>query len=214
MRTSSRLDHRSIQQLTALSLAVLLVVAAVPSPASGQDGRWLVRPHVTGALIDADSETLSLEVGDAITAGVDVTYFATQKLGVNFLAAFISPEVEMESEGDPVSLGSVDALPPVLTLQYHPVDEGPVRPYVGAGGSLVSFFGYSGTLDAANADIETGIGPAVQGGINLWASDRLAVMADVRWVWLANDPAVETDVGDDELDFQHAIVSLGVGFRM
>lgn len=196
-------------------LAALVALAgARPAPASAQDARWLVRPHLTGALIDADSEGLGLDVGNALTAGADVTFFATPKIGVNLLAAFISPEVEAGEGAAATSLGSVDALPPVLTVQYHVLREGPVRPYVGAGGSLVAFFGYSGTLEEVNTDIDTGIGPAVQGGVNLQATDRFSVMADVRWVWLLNDPGVETDLGDDELDFQHGIVSLGVGFTL
>lgn len=207
-------EHRSLHAAGAMALAVLLAVAAFPASAWAQDGDWLVRPHLAGVLIDADSEGLGLEVDNAITAGTDVTYFVTPKIGVNLLAAFISPEVEAETEAETVSLGSVDALPPVLTVQYHFLDQGSVRPYLGAGGSLVAFFGYSGTLEAVDADIETGFGPAVQGGVNLWATDRFAVMADFRWVWLLNDPEVRTDIGDDELDFQHGIVSLGVGFRL
>lgn len=214
MYTISRSEGRSRRAFGALCAAALLAAAIAPSPASAQEGAWLVRPHLAGALIDAESEALDLDVGNALTAGVDVTYFATSRIAVNVLAAFISPEVDAGTGDEAVSLGSVDALPPVLTVQYHFLERGPVRPYVGGGGSMVAFFGYSGTLETVNADIETGIGPAVQGGVNLHATDRFLVMADVRWVWLANDPGVETDLGDDELDFQHGIVSLGVGFTL
>lgn len=195
-------------------LLLLGLSAADPSAARAQEHRWLVRPHVAGALIDADSDQLDLDVGNAITAGTDVTYFATPRIGVSLLAAFISPEVEAGTGDEATSLGSVDALPPVLTLQYHLLPEGPVRPYLGAGGSLVEFFGFSGTLEGANADIDTGLGPAVQGGVNVFATERLVVMGDVRWVWLLNDPEVQSDVGNDELDFQHAILSLGIGFTL
>lgn len=206
--------RHSLHAAGATALAALIALVGVPASALAQEGSWLVRPHVSGVLIDADSEGLGLEVDNAITAGTDVTYFVTKKIGVNLLAAFISPEVEAQTEVESVSLGSVDALPPVLTVQYHFLDRGPIRPYLGAGGSLVAFFGYSGTLEGVDADIETGFGPAVQGGVNLWATDRFAVMADFRWVWLLNDPEVTTDIGDDELDFQHGIVSLGVGFTL
>lgn len=197
-----------------LALAVLVAAAAAPRPAAAQDHRWMVRPHLTGVFVDAESEALGLEVGDALTLGTDVTFFATPKVAVNLLAAFISPEVEAGEDPDETNLGSVDALPPALTVQYHFLDRGPVRPYVGAGGSLVEFFGFTGTLEAVNAEIDTGFGPVVQGGVNLYATDRFVVMGDLRWVWLLNDPGVQTDIGDDELDFNHGIVSLGVGFTI
>lgn len=199
------------------ALALLLgLAAATPERAAAQemmdgtDARWMIRSHVSGVLIDGTSTELGLDVGDDLAVGMDITFFPTPKVGVNLLAAFISPDVESSVlEAD---LGSVDALPPALTLQYHFMDRGAVRPYVGAGGSLVAFYGYSGTLEEANVDIETGFGPVAQGGVNLFVTDRLLVMADVRWVWLLNDPEVTSDVGTDELDFNHGILSLGLGF--
>lgn len=207
--------RRILTRAAALPLALLFLLGLAPDRAIGQEmdadaSRWMVRSHVSGVLIDGTSPALQLDVGNALAVGTDITFFATPKIGVNLLAAFISPEVEA---GTPeTSIGSVDALPPALTLQYHFMDEGPIRPYLGAGASLVTFFNYTGTLETADVDIDPGFGPVAQGGLNLYVSDRFAVMADVRWVWLLNDPSVTSALGNDELDFSHGILSVGLGY--
>ena len=208
-----RLTTARAFSLSALMILALAVVIP-PSPATAQEtaDRWMVRTFVSGVVFDAGSDVLDLEAEPTVTAGADVTYFPTRHIGVNALAAFISPEIEALDES--MNLGSVDALPPVLTVQYHFVREGPVQPYVGGGGSYVNFFGESGRLDDVNAEIDDGWGIAGQAGVNLFPSRRFAVIADFRWVSILNDPDVTTDLGNDELELDHAIISLGVGFSL
>lgn len=206
-----------LSRAPALLLLFLLLGLGAPTRADAQStgfDRWMVRTHTTGVLFDAESnpEALALDVEETITAGADVTYFPHRNVGVNLLAAFISPEVTSGGE----SLGSVDALPPVLTVQYHFLTEGPVRPYVGGGGSYVNFFGNTGVLDGdqADADIDDGWGVAGQGGLNVFLSESFSLMADFRWVSILNDPTVETELGNDELELNHAIISMGAGFSL
>lgn len=198
----------------ALAVVAGLLLALASGPAAAQDAdRWMVRTHVSGVLLDAESEVLDLSVGNTVTLGADVTYFVTPRVAVNALAAFIAPEVEAGDEDTGVTnLGSVDALPPAVTVQYHFPVAGPVQPYLGAGGSWVHFFGETGVLDDIDADIDDGWGLVGQGGVNLSVTDDVAVMADARWVEILNDPEVDTALGVDELDFRHVILSAGVGF--
>lgn len=201
------------------ALALLLGLAAVtPERAGAQemmdgtDARWMIRSHVSGVLIDGTSTELGLDVGDDLAVGMDITFFPTPKVGVNLLAAFISPEVTAMDDGEEISLGSVKALPPAMTVQYHfPAGES-FRPYLGVGGSLVAFFDETGTLAEVNTEIDPGLGLVGQGGFNAFVADGIVFMADFRWVEILNDPEVTTDIGDDELDFRHFVLSTGIGF--
>lgn len=198
--------------LAAVVAAVALAVAA-PSSADAQDfDRWMVRSHVSAVFIDAQSDALLLDVGNDLAVGADVTLFASRNVAVNLLAAFISPEVTAMDDGEEISLGSVKALPPAMTVQYHfPAGES-FRPYLGVGGSLVAFFDETGTLAEVNTEIDPGLGLVGQGGFNAFVADGIVFMADFRWVEILNDPEVTTDIGDDELDFRHFVLSTGIGF--
>ncbi len=205
--------------LGALTAAVALAVTA-PRPATGQAfDRVMVRTHVSAIFLDAKSSPpaglagLDLDVGNTVTVGADLTVFATPNVAFNLLAAFISPEVKSGAAGLNKSLGSVDALPPALTVQYHFLPDGKFRPYLGAGGSWVTFFDQSGDLQNLNVEISDAFGLVGQGGFNAYVTDHLAVMMDFRWVEILNKPDVKVGgVVADRLDFRHFILSGGVGF--
>lgn len=200
------------QALCALAVALVASLAA-PVDARAQDfDRAMVRTHVSVILLDAQSATtegLDLDVDNTVTMGADLTLFATETVAFNLLAAFIAPEVRSGA----ASLGSVDALPPALTLQYHFLPGEKFRPYLGAGGSWVTFFDESGALETDLVEIDDGFGLVGQAGFNAYIVDGIFVMGDFRWVEIMNDPEV-TAAGSvvDELDFRHFILSGGVGF--
>lgn len=203
----------------ALAAAVALAVTA-PRPAAGQEfDRVMVRTHVSAIFIDASSAPpsglagLDLDVANTVTVGADLTVFATPTVAVNLLAAFISPEVKSGPGGLDRSLGSVDALPPVLTVQYHFLPGEKFRPYVGVGGSWVTFFNQSGDLSNLNVDIGDAFGVVGQGGFNAYVADHVAVMLDFRWVEILNNPDVNVNGAlADKLDFRHYILSGGIGY--
>lgn len=202
--------------LLALAGAVAASVATI-APADAQDfDRVMVRTHVSGIFLDATSATtegLDLSVENTITMGADLTLFATPNIGVNLLAAFIAPEVIQETDEGEASLGSISALPPALTVQYHFLPDQTFRPYLGVGGSWVTVLDETGALEDLAVDIDDGFGLVGQAGFNAAVVDGVFVMADFRWVEIMNDPevAVQGTVAD-ELDFRHFILSGGVGF--
>ena len=207
--------------LGALGAAVALAVAA-PRPVAGQDfDRVMVRTHVSAIFLDAKSAPptglagLDLDVSNTVTVGADLTVFATPAVAFNLLAAFISPHVKSGPAGLNASLGSVDALPPVLTVQYHFLPGQKFRPYLGVGGSWVTFFDQSGSLENLNVEIGDAFGLVGQGGFNAYVTDHLAVMLDFRWVEIMNKPDVTVNgTLADKLDFRHYILSGGVGFSL
>lgn len=207
------LRPRRLGALAALCSLLLLV----PSPGAAQemgmddDASWLVRPLGAVAVMNGEVEALGLETESLVTFGMDVTRFVSPNWGLNLLLAVASTEMKA---ADGTSFGSLEILPPTLTLQYHFAPEGPVRPYLGAGGNLSIFYNETGTLEEVSASVDPGVGLALQGGADFMVADRFSVFADVRWVTFLNDPSVETDAGDAELDHDMAVISAGLGFRM
>lgn len=208
------------QGLLASILVSLLLAAGGISSATAQmtedEKQWMVRTTLSGIFFDLDSEALNLDADDDVNVTMDVTYFPDPHVGVNALVGFTTPSLDGIPPGETARqpLGSVHALPPTLTVQYHPVVRGVVRPYVGAGGNLTFFYEESGTLEAVETEIDPGLGVAGQAGVNLMVSDAFVISADFRWVSILNDPEVTTTVGDDELDLNFGVASLGVGFRI
>lgn len=208
----------SRSRLASVLATVFALLLLAPSPGAAQemgmddeDPDWLVRPLVAVAVMNGEVEALDLETGSLVTFGADVTRFVSPNWGLNLLLAVASTELEA---ADGTSFGSLEILPPTLTLQHHFAPDGPVRPYLGAGGNLSIFYNESGTLDEVNTSVDPGVGLALQGGADFMVSDGVSVFTDVRWVAFLNDPSVETDAGDAELDHDMAVISAGLGFRM
>lgn len=189
-------------------------VTPVAAQARSGAGAWVVRPLLLGALINGESDALLLDTGDDIAVGADVTYFLSNRLALNLLAAFVNPEVSSDAEAVEGSLGSVKAVPPTLTLQYHVAPEEKVRPYIGAGVNYTNFFDVTGALDAEDVEIEDALGVAGQAGLNIMLSDVVSFGADFRWVFILNDPEVTTTtLGTDELELDWPIIAVGFGFH-
>lgn len=175
----------------------------------------MLRPAASVILFDLDSDGLDLDADDDANVTADVTCFPTPHVGVNALVGFTSPGLDGIPPGQ-VSrrpLGSVKALPPTITVEYHPLLTGAVRLYVGVGGNLTYFYDETGTLEAVDTDIDPGLGIAGRAGVPVRATDRLGLSADFRGVNVLNDPEVTSAVGDDELDLNFAVVSVGVSLR-
>ena len=203
-----------VARLAGIAVAGALVAAvAAPSASSAQDfDRAMVRSHVSAIFLDAEAPVLGVELENTVTAGLDITVFANRNVAFNALAAFIAPEaILLTGEGE-ASLGTVNALPPAVTVQYHFLPDGKVRPYLGAGGSWVHVFNESGALEDINAEVEDGLGLVGQAGFNGFVAPGVALFADFRWVEILNDPELTTDLGNDEFDFRHFILSGGIGF--
>lgn len=212
---TDRHPHRTLAPLSALVAALVLA-----APLSAQMDlveeapAFTARTFVWGGVFDTDSDQLGLDVQNYFAVGLDLTYFFTPNLAANLLVAVASPAVETADGAD---LGSVDALPPALTLQYHFLPRGRVRPYVGVGGDYMNFFGVSGELDTGlDVEIEDAFGIVGQGGVNIMATEVVSVIADFRWISILNDPEVRSagTVADQFSDFNVAVISLGLGFSL
>jgi outer membrane protein len=134
-------------------LVLALAAAFVPILANAEAGDWVVRiraadvaPNedsklgktVNGLLPGAMSPGAELKIDDNLIPELDISYYFTKNIATELILATGSKH-DVSIKGDALStvgnqqLGSVDALPPTLTAQWHFNPDQTFDPYIGAG---------------------------------------------------------------------------------
>ncbi|WP_340587492.1 OmpW/AlkL family protein [Erythrobacter alti] len=128
-------------------------------------------PFPNAGLSTFEHQTISAQFG----------YFVTDHVAVNATVGF-PPTIDIYGAGSigPLpQLGEVTYGPSALTVQFHPVTTGRVRPYVGAGLSYMFVFG---TEDGAFEDLEVteDLGWAFEAGVDMLVNDQVGVFLDLK----------------------------------
>ena len=205
--------NRPIYGIVFGMVLLMLTAPAAAAEADGDGAKFLIRATAIGVITDASSNSvaaggLDLDLDNDLRFAVDGTYFVTPNIGVNVLATFLNFEVR--SAG--VSLGSVDVLPPIVTVQYHFLPDAQLRPYVGVGFNYNHFYGESGTLDIINAEVEDAFGFVAQAGVDYMITESLSLGLDFKFLKVDTDVTI-AGVKVDELDVDAFIIGVGIGFR-
>ncbi len=198
------------------ALAMVASSALVAPALAANDSPWMVRAR--GILVapaeHADISPIGgdVDIDNSVVPEVDVTYFLSENIAVELIAA-VTPHDVAHSTG--VDLGSAWLLPPTLTLQYHFDPKGAsMRPYVGVGVNYTTFFGVD---EPAGLDIsyDDSFGLALQAGIDIPFGNGWSVNVDVKKIYINTDvtivglgPVVEADV-----DINPVVFGVGVGYR-
>ena len=164
---------------------------------------------------DLDLSSLGLgvqdvEVDDDSAFAFTLGYRFTDKIGMELLAA--EPFDHDFQVGD-VTGGSVDHLPPTLTVQYYPLGgtAARVQPYAGIGINYTTFSDEE--LDAdLPVEIDDSWGAAGQVGVDLLIDDNWALNAAAWYLDIDTDVTVN---GDDagEVEIDPVVVMAGVSYR-
>ena len=129
------------------------------------------------------------------TPQLDFTYFFTPNISANLIAATSRHDVSVQGSviGD-VNLGRVWALPPTLTLQYHPLPRSRFSPYAGLGLNLTIFYGEGGARNPAVTNVKVGnsVAMAVNFGTDLELSPNWLLNFDVKKMFFM-EPTVRVD---------------------
>lgn len=213
-RTAS---HRPGALWPGLFLGLALGLLFAPARAAAQDGDGLSRPwtlrtlaHMTGSSSHSEPDGYTVYSSIGLEAGIrrDLSRLFAAELFI----AFESREVDLtDSEGRESSLGSLEALPVNLLLQFHPAWKGSVHPYVGVGANFTVFWEKTGALNSD--DVSPSFGPALQLGTDFDLSPSTVFSVDVKWNLL------ETDIEEDgtrmaTLEIHPMSFGLGVGVRL
>lgn len=182
-------------------VAVALALALAGSAGTVQAADWIVR--VGGHYVDPKSDNhpvVSVDSGQSLT--FNATYLFAPNWGVELLAAWpFSHDITLNADGSKV--GETKHLPPTLSLQYHFLPDGKIRPYVGAGLNATIFFDEktTGALDGTDLKLDDSFGVAGQVGVDFAVSDDWFVNVDVRWFDIDTDASLDgTGIGSVAID--------------
>lgn len=198
-------------------------VVAVQPPAHAAEDSPLKGLMVRGraiAVIPQSSADISAiggdtEISNAYVPELDLTWFFTDNIAVEAIAAIAPHDVEATGTSlGTVDLGSVWLLPPTVLLQYHHPFQNGFKPYVGAGINYTVFFNEDapgGTV--TDIDYEDSFGWALQFGVDYMLNEHWLVNVDVKKVFLNTDVELNNGAIKADVDIDPWIVGVGMGYR-
>jgi outer membrane protein len=223
------------------SLLVLALAAAfTPMLAQAEAGDWVVRARVVNINPDESSDlgkTVNKNVAPVMSNGaelkvdsntipeLDISYYITKNIAAELILATGSKhDVSVSNEPGAVVpnqlLGSVDVLPPTLTVQWHFNPDQTIDPYVGAGINYTAFLDRKlnvrqGPLAGSKIKVDSDSwGWALQAGVDINLKDGWLINADVKYITLDTDVKLKTGgswTKIDDLDINPWVFGLGIG---
>lgn len=214
-----------IQYLAASALAV-----AVATPAHAEQGDWLLRGRAILVAPTEDSSGIEpafpneeVSVSNSFAPEVDVTYFLSDHIALELIAATTKHDVGGKGALEPIGeLADTWVLPPTLTLQYHFAPKGKVRPYVGAGLNYTLFYGEdaSGGLEDAigstKVELDDSFGYALQAGVDFDLNEKIFLNLDVKYIDIDTKAKLTTGslVNRVKVSIDPIVVGVGLGIKL
>lgn len=204
-----------------LILAMTTAAILVPVLAAAEEGKFMVTLRADYLKPADKSDAIpSLSVAaDAITVSTKVipdlnfSYFLTPQLAANLVLTI--PQ-EHDVELNDTKIGTFKHLPPTLTLQYHFLPEGMVRPYIGAGVNLTLISSVDLAVPGVGAlDLESSsIGYAVGAGVDIKVGEKLFLNLDAKYVNITSDVMLKAnDTKVSAVEVNPFLLGGGLGFR-
>lgn len=220
---------------TATALLAVIGSVALATPAlAAADGKLQVKVMGTAVLPDGKIEKVKLDAvdlpagtqtkaNDNIVPTVAIEYFFTPNVSLETICCMTQHDVD-GTTGLPGAELVADAklIPATFTLKYHPVTDGPIRPYFGAGPTYFLFV--SDKPGAAARDrgadgfkLDDAFGVALQGGVDVPVSESGMVLSlDAKKYFVSTDAhwyAGGTEVIHTTHKLDPWVLSAGVGVR-
>ncbi|BAJ81548.1 OmpW family protein [Acidiphilium multivorum] len=216
--------------MTAAGVAALLLASALPAaaqvtgPTGFHAGDILVRLRADGVLPRNSSSDVSVigghvKASDTAIPEIDLSYFFTPHIAVEAIAGTSRHNVEVTGSAlGTVKVGSVWVLPPTVTLQYHFGGMGDFVPYVGAGLSVLFYYGQSTASDLKSLGLDsvtyrTGIGPAIEAGFDWHVQGRWYANFVVKQIFAGTRASVGHGTIVAHAAINPTIVGAGIGYR-
>jgi len=206
-----------------------LAAAAFMVPAvAQQEGNWMVRARVvnldmvnksdagSGALTPALLPADAVKAADKTIPEVDITYFFTKKIAAELILTYPQKHAVSISSGPLAEpIGSFKHLPPTLTLQYHFLPDGQIRPYVGVGINYTRISGVSLRSNIAGANLQlesSSVGGALQAGVDVKLTKNMFLNFDIKKIYIASDIMVN-GTKSSAIKLDPLAVGVGIGWR-
>ncbi|HCR85858.1 MAG TPA: OmpW family protein [Alphaproteobacteria bacterium] len=182
-------------------------------------GDWMVRLRALGVVPDESGTTSiggKVSVDNAVIPELDITYFITNKIAAELVLGTAEHTVKANGTGaGDLNVTDTWILPPTLTIQYHPFDEGNFRPYVGAGLNYTIFYNEQvNTAAVGNARFDDAIGYALQAGVDYGISEHWALNFDVKKIFLETDLSLDRGaITARNVDLDPWLIGAGISYR-
>jgi outer membrane protein W len=166
---------------------------------------------MTGSSDETKSDPEGYKVYSAFTLDAAVQRRLGSRFAVEMSIRTESREVSLiDRSGEEAPIGSVEALPVTVLLQYRPTIGDRVRPYVGAGLNFTAVWEKAGALDST--DLSSSFVPAVQIGADVRLSPRVFLNVDLKWnPWRTDIDAEGYQIAHLQID--PVALGIGIGFR-
>lgn len=211
------------------NMVATAVIAAVLSAAAGvaaaQDfqpktaGTWLVdfratsvAPDESGAIFTAGGVDtgLDVKVDDDTIPSLGISYFVTDKIAVELILGTSKHTVSATTAPTATAVHETWVLPPVLSVQYHPLPAARFSPYIGAGLNYMLF--YNGEdKNGFKVELEDGFGYSLQAGADIAVSGPWSINVDVKKVFFDTDARINNGALRSDVTLDPLVVSVGLG---
>ena len=212
----------------AAAVAVMTLATGAATGASAQTandwqvarkGDWIVTGRITDVSSGADDSIftsggvdtgLNVDVGNSTMPTLGFTYFLTDNISVEAILGTTQHEIRAQGGATDVAVHETWVLPPVVTLQYRPMPEARVSPYVGAGINYMLFFDGE-DKNGFTVDLEDGFGYALQAGADVALTGPWTLNVDVKKVWFDTEATVNGGALTSDVNLDPLVVSVGIG---
>ena len=226
------------------SAAIALTALTSSSAMAVQQGDWLVRariiniaPNVSSGNITAmDGTSLesagipdgsTIDVDDATTLDIDISYFFTNNFAVELLLDFpASHDITGDGSINGIGkIGEVAPLPPALIAQYHFMPQNNIRPYAGAGIGYVFFLNeettdtLTGAITGATStglDVDDTFYTVIQAGVDFDINQDWYWNLDAKYMFIDSTAVVQVNGADTakvDFDLDPLVLGVGIGTR-
>lgn len=201
-------------------LAMLLAGLAAAPAAVAEQGDFMLRVRALWMDNADKSEAIpalgvpsdAIHVANKVLPEVDFSYFMTKNLALELILTY-PQSLDVSLLG--LDIGSVKALPPTLTLQYHFMPDPKIRPYVGAGINYTIFTDKDLFVPGLNIPLQLendSFGPALQVGADFEIAKDMFINVDLKKVWMSSD-LTALGVKVSSIDVDPLMLSVGLGWR-
>jgi len=182
-------------------------------------GDWIVTGRVTDVSSSADDAIftsagaatgLAVDVGHDVMPTLGFTYFLTDNVSVEAILGATQHEIRAQGGATDVAVHATWVLPPVVTLQYRPMPEARVSPYVGAGVNYMLFF-EGKDRNGFTVELEDGFGYALQAGADVAVTGPWTLNVDVKKVWFDTEATINGGALTSDVGLDPWVVSVGFG---
>ena len=166
----------------AMVIAALASATAVNTAVAKEKGDWLVRFGASNVSPKSDNSDI-VDVDDATSATINFSYFMTDHVALELLAAY--PFKHNINLKDGTRVGSTKHLPPTFSVQWHFAPDAQVfSPYVGAGLNYTTFFSTKtqGPLEGTDLDLDDSWGWAAEVGSDFNLNEKWMLNVSIRYI--------------------------------